>query len=83
MCTSDLKIPPNCSCLVWDFGSRNKKRGIPRALWYALHAPCIVKHMTWQLTLQWVETPYYFSTLWLLLLLHAFFHEFIGMVWSL
>ncbi len=23
-----------CSCLVWDFASRNKKRGIPRALWY-------------------------------------------------
>lgn len=23
-------------CLVWDFASRNKKRGIPRALWYGL-----------------------------------------------
>jgi hypothetical protein len=23
-------------CLVWDFGSRNKKRGVPRAVWYGL-----------------------------------------------
>jgi len=24
------------SCLVWDFGSRNRKRGVPRAIWYGL-----------------------------------------------
>ena len=24
------------SCLVYDFGSRNKKRGAPRAVWYGL-----------------------------------------------
>ena len=22
------------SCVVYDFGSRDKKRGVPRALWY-------------------------------------------------
>lgn len=33
------KPPPAavpCRCLVWDFGSRNLKRGVPRAVWYGL-----------------------------------------------
>lgn len=31
-----LHLATGHCCLVWDLGSRNKKRGVPRALWYGL-----------------------------------------------
>lgn len=31
-----MALAMGSTCLVWDFGSRNKKRGVPRALWYGL-----------------------------------------------
>ncbi len=34
-------------CLVWDFGSRNKKRGVPRALWYGLEFVRFALALTW------------------------------------
>ncbi|DBA85294.1 TPA: hypothetical protein ACH3X2_005986 [Trebouxia sp. C0005] len=34
-------------CLVWDFASRNKKRGIPRALWYGLEFVNYVLRRLW------------------------------------
>lgn len=34
-------------CLVWDFASRNKKRGIPRALWYGLEFVTYVLRRLW------------------------------------
>ncbi len=41
---------PLCSCLVYDLGSRNKKRGAPRAVWYgerqrSLWSTCDHAHM--------------------------------------
>lgn len=37
-------------CLVYDFGSRNKKRGVPRALWYG------TEFIRYALNLAWYET---------------------------
>lgn len=34
--TRALHPLPPYRCLVWDFGSRNLKRGMPRAVWYGL-----------------------------------------------
>lgn len=42
-------------CLVWDLGSRNKKRAVPRALWYGL------EFIRFSLALAWYgrSTPAY------------------------
>ena len=31
---STVSLALGYSCVVYDFGSRDKKRGVPRALWY-------------------------------------------------
>lgn len=40
-----------CRCLVWDFGSRNRKRGVPRAIWYGL------EFLRYAATLMWLRKP--------------------------
>jgi hypothetical protein len=49
---SALQHPhPTRSCYVWDLGSRNKKRGAPRALWAGL------EFVRWCLDTRWLHRP--------------------------
>ncbi|KAL3131777.1 hypothetical protein ABBQ38_007494 [Trebouxia sp. C0009 RCD-2024] len=42
-----LQLALGHCCLVWDFGSRNKKRGIPRALWYGVEFVTYILRRLW------------------------------------
>lgn len=35
------------NCMVYDYGSRNKKRGVPRALWYGLEFVRFALNWVW------------------------------------
>ena len=35
------------NCIVYDYGSRNKKRGVPRALWYGLEFVRFALNWVW------------------------------------
>ena len=49
-CPVPCNFPPTrCSCLVYDLGSRNKKRGAPRAIWYGLEWVRFALHYLWGL----------------------------------
>jgi hypothetical protein len=39
--------PSGYNCMVYDYGSRNKKRGVPRALWYGLEFVRFALNWVW------------------------------------